>query len=345
MLNERRRKILSALVRHYIRSAQPVSSKVLVDRYRLDCSPATVRHDLSALEDSGHVRQPHVSAGRIPTDAGYRAFVDDMVERHALRGLSAAETDAVRERLGALRREIHDKLRETASILSHLTNQVAVVVAPPPEGARIRRIDVVPMSPRHVLLVVITDSGDVAKAHLDLPEEASPEELRALEDVLSRALHDLSAEEVLALPDAALEVTGAHRRVARVLANGAGACLASADDERLFHGGAPNLLAQPEFADSAQVRPLLQLLEDGIAMLEVLGDAAVSQDVVVRIGAENTRAEMARVSIVAAPYAAGEGRGVVALLGPTRMDYGRSMTAVRIVADTLSDTGEGDPTN
>jgi heat-inducible transcriptional repressor len=334
MLNERRRLVLAALVEEYVASAQPVASKSLVDRHRLGCSPATVRNDLAALEESGHVYQPHISAGRIPTDSGYRAFVDGIVESGEGVALTAEEREAVSSCYLHFERQLSDLMRETSALLSKLTSHVAVVLAPVLERSRIKRIDLVPLGPRRALLVVITEAGRVTDRHVEFAEDVAEQELRDAERVLNEAFDGKLADE---LRTTAPDLPAGARSVAAAVLGEVIGCLGEVDEEQLYRGGTASLLGQPEFTDSRMVRPLLALLEDGYAMLGVLDGAMETSGLLVRIGHENPTEGLQNVSIVAGSYGVGRAEGIVGLIGPTRMDYERAMSAVRYVADSLSE--------
>jgi len=304
VLNDRRRRVLQALVAEYIASATPVGSKHLVDRYELGCSPATVRSELSILEETGFVFQPHISAGRVPTDSGYRSFVDDLLAQPSS-GQDDVPADVLRRA-----NEVDELMRETTSLLSRITDYMAVVVAPTVSLARIRHVDLLSLAERRALVVLITDRGQVENRQVDLAEAASPvaADRRYPGDAL-----------LVRLMDELLD------------------CLDEADKDRLFHVGVPALLDQPEFHDADKVRPLLVVVEDGVAMLDTLSDAMAGDGVTVRIGSENRREELGNVSIVATHYSASDSDGVLGVIGPTRMDYTRAIAAVRTVADRLED--------
>ena len=191
MLNERRRRVLGALVEEYIASATPVGSKTLVDRYELGCSPATVRNELSILEETGYVVQPHVSAGRMPTDTGYRSFVDDLIEK----GDTALGEGDVSSRLQHLG-EVDELMRETSSALTELTKCLAVVIAPSVSLARVKRVDLLSMAPRRALFVLITESGQVVNRSVELTEDTSPERLAEVERALNAAFDGKRASEI-----------------------------------------------------------------------------------------------------------------------------------------------------
>ena len=339
MLNDRRRRVLKALVEEYISSATPVGSKTLVARYELGCSPATVRNELSILEETGYVTQPHVSAGRIPTDTGYRNFVDELLEREA--GDVDRDIAATHLHFAA---EVDDLMRETSAALTRLTSCLAVTVAPSVTTARVKRIDLLSMASRRALVVLITESGQVVNRSIELADNTPPERLSEIERALDAALVGKRASEIRPVREA-LEAAEAPRAgdesatdgvVTRVVDEILDA-LDEADRDRLYHVGVPALLAQPEFHDAERARPLIEFLEDGIAMLEALSDVLGHRGLVVRIGHENRRAELGNVSLVATNYGTGSADGVVGVIGPTRMDYNRAITAVRSMADGLED--------
>jgi heat-inducible transcriptional repressor len=340
MLNERRRRVLQALVEEYIASAIPVGSKTLVSRYDLGCSPATVRSELSILEETGYVAQPHVSAGRVPTDTGYRNFVDELLEHYS----GDSETSICSPIHQAA--EIDDLMRETSASLTRLTNCLAVTVAPSVSTARVKRLDLLSMSPRRALFVLITESGQVVNRSIELTVETTPEQVSEIERALNAGLTGKRASEIKPLRDAASssatekappEARAAGKLTARVLDEILDA-LGEADRDRLFHVGVPALLSQPEFHDAERARPLIEFLEDGISVLGALSEALDNRALAVRIGHENRRAELGNMSIVATNYGSGSADGLIGVIGPTRMDYGRAISAVRIVADELEDT-------
>jgi heat-inducible transcriptional repressor len=334
MLNERRRRVLKALVEEYVVSAQPVGSKTLVERYELGCSPATVRNELSILEETGFVVQPHVSAGRLPTDTGYRDFVDQL--------LSTVGGDELEPAHLSHAHEVDELMRETSALLTRLTDSMAVVLAPSLSLARVKRIDLLSMSQSRALFVLITESGQVLNRHIVLPESVSPERLSEAERALNASLMGKRADEIRPLRAALLEARdpgqaeGAEALFGQVMDEILDA-LEEADRDRLYHVGVPALLAQPEFHDADRARSLIECIEDGLALLDALSEALSDPGVIVRIGHENRRIELGSVSIVATSYDSGTSDGVVGIIGPTRMNYQRAIAAVQTVAEGLSD--------
>lgn len=332
MLNERRRRVLAALVEEYIASATPVGSKTLVERYGLGCSPATVRNELSILEETGFVVQPHVSAGRLPTDTGYRSFVDDLIE-------SGRPALADEQRSGTRfsnASEVDDLMRETSVALTQLTNCLAVVLAPSVSLSRVRRIDLLSLHARRAVFVLITASGQVVNRTIELAENTAAERLAEIESAMNAALEGKRAADIRSLRST-IERAYVGDGLVGVVIDEILNALDEADGDRFFHVGVPALLAQPEFHDADRARPLIEFLEDGIAVLEALSDALGTREITIRIGHENRRAELGNVSIVATNYGVSGTDGVIGVIGPTRMNYERAMAAVRAVSDDLTD--------
>lgn len=338
MLNDRRRTILSALVSEYIASAHPVASRAIVERYGLGVSPATVRNDLQVLEETGFVFQPHVSAGRVPTDEGYRAYVDGIAAPSIDAAAATPEADVIRgfySRLDADRTEV---LRDTAALLARMTSYMSVIVAPAVRRARVKRVSLVSLGATQVLLVLITDQGNVAKRFVELSVPVAEAALAEIERFLGSVLEEVVAEDAEAVHRVLMKAVPAYREVVAVLIGEMMACMVEVSEERLSHGGAAGLLAQPEFADPRSASPLLQLVEEGLALVHALADLGGEGGTVVRIGHENALAGLSNASVVATAFGPVGGGGVVCLIGPTRMEYGRAIGISRCVADALSET-------
>lgn len=324
MLDERKLAVLRAIVEDYVSTTEPVGSKSLVDRHGLDVSAATIRNDMAVLEEQGFIAQPHTSAGRIPTDKGYRLFVDRL---SSVKPMSAAERRAIETFLAGAY-SLDEVVARTVRLLAQLTRQVAVVQYPLLSRSSVRHIELVTLGPRRVLLVLITDTGRVEQAVVDLPNEASPESIGRLRVILNACLDGHK------LTDAAKTVTGLADRISVAERPNAGAVfsvlldsLAERHEERVVFGGAANLAA-PDFSHG--LRDVLEALEEQVVLMRLLGESASPSALTVRIGAETG---IEGTSVVSAAYGAG-GQPVAKLgvLGPTRMDYPGTMGAVRAVA-------------
>ena len=324
MLDERKLAVLRAIVEDYVSTTEPVGSKSLVDRHGLDVSPATIRNDMAVLE-AGFIAQPHTSAGRIPTEKGYRLFVDRL---SSIKPMSGAERRAIEAFLAGAY-SLDEIVARTVRLLAQLTRQVAVVQYPSLSRSAVRHIGSDLLAhPQRVLLVLITDTGRVGQVTVDLPDASEAEWMAHLRAVLNACLdgHKLS--------DAAATVVGLADRIPAPERSNAGAVfsalldsLAERHEERVVFGGAANLAA-PDFGKG--LRDVLEALEEQVVLMRLLGEAASPSALTVRIGAETG---LQGASVVTAAYGAG-GQVVAKLgvLGPTRMDYPGTMGAVRAVA-------------
>jgi heat-inducible transcriptional repressor len=327
--DERRFEVLRAIVADYVATQEPVGSKALVERHNLGVSSATVRNDMAALEEDGYIAQPHTSAGRIPTDKGYRRFVDRISE---VKPLSQPERRAIQSFLaGAM--DLDDVLRRGVRLLAQLTRQVAVVQYPTLTRSTVRHVELVALTPARLMLVLITDSGRVDQRMVDLGEVLTDDAVSRLRAMLNgamvgRRLTDAAAL-VAELPEAAPgDLRDAVITLATVLID----ALVEHPEERLVLGGTANLTRNvADFPGS--LRQVLEALEEQVVVLKLLAAAHSPGTVRISIGEENEAEEMRSTSVVSIGYGPGEmllgGMGVV---GPTRMDYPGTIAAVHAVA-------------
>ncbi|CAI9407301.1 heat-inducible transcriptional repressor HrcA [Nocardioides sp. T2.26MG-1] len=332
MQEERRLAVLRAIVEDYVATEEPVGSKALVERHGLGVSPATVRNDMAALEDEGYITQPHTSAGRVPTDKGYRLFVDRLT---TIKPMSSAEKRAIATILdGAI--DLDDVVQRSVRLLAQLTRQVAVVQYPTLSRSTVRHIELVALAPTRLLVVLILSTGRVEQRLVELGAEIGDDELVDLRNLVNRtAIGEIIADAATALralvpDDGGTTVT---RAVVDVLVE---AMSDHRSDERIAVGGAANLARFGDSFDSA-VRPLLEALEEHVVLLKLLGEAHSGELLTVRIGHEGPYQELSSTSVVATGYGPGEEAFArLGIVGPTRMDYPGSMAAVRAVARYVS---------
>ncbi len=327
MLDERKLTVLRAIVEDYVSTTEPVGSKSLVDRHHFDVSPATIRNDMAVLEEQGYIAQPHTSAGRIPTDKGYRLFVDRLSN---VKPLSAAERRAIETFLGGAY-SLDDVVMRTVRLLVQLTRQVAVVQYPSLTRSSIRHIELVPLAPQKLLLVLITDTGRVEQCTVDLPQpwdDASVSQVRA---VLNACLggHKLSDAAAM-ITDLSERIPAEERANANAVFTVLLASMVERHEEKIVFGGAANLAAH-DF--SKGLREVLEALEEQVVLMRLLGEANEPAILTVRIGSENQVAGLQATSVVSTGYGnEAEPLAKLGVLGPTRMDYPGTMGAVRAVA-------------
>lgn len=327
MLDDRKLTVLRAIVTDYVSSQEPVGSKALVERYHLGVSPATVRNDMAVLEDEGYIAQPHTSAGRIPTDKGYRLFVDQIGE---IKPLSAAERRAIETFMsGAI--DMDDVVARTVRLLARLTHQVAIVQYPVVSATVVRHVDVIRLSGDDLMLIVVTSNGRVEQHTLTLSvDEVLLTEIRTK---LATAVVDRSAQRALeALERVDEEFRPEDRPAARIVVTTLLELLGTPPSTRVVVGGVPNLARFASEFEST-VGPVLEALEEQVVLLKLLGEAATSDDVLVRIGEENPYQGLQSTSMVASAYGSQEDVwATLGIVGPTRMDYPSMMASVRAVA-------------
>jgi heat-inducible transcriptional repressor len=333
MADDRRLAVLRAIVEDYVATREPVGSKALVERHRLGVSPATVRNDMAALEEEGLIAQPHTSAGRIPTDKGYRLFVDRLT---TVKPMSPAERRAIASFLEEAH-DLDDVVQRSVRLLAQLTQQVAIVQYPTLASSTVRHIELVSLTPSRLLVVLILSTGRVEQRLVELPEDLDEDGLADLRTRINRAaMGERISSAVTALGDLAEQAEHISRTpVAVVVASLMEAMSNHRSDERVVVGGTSNLARFGEGFETT-IRPMLEALEEHVVLLKLLGEAT-SNAVTVRIGHEGPIEQLATTSVVASGYGPGEEAvGSLGIVGPTRMDYPGSMAAVRAVARYVS---------
>ena len=326
MLDDRKLAVLRAIVEDYVSTNEPVGSKSLVDRHSLDVSPATIRNDMAVLEEQGFIVQPHTSAGRVPTDKGYRLFVDRLTGVK----VSSAERRAIETFLAGAY-DLDDVVMRTVRLLAQLTRQVAVVQYPSLTRSAVRHIELVPLAPERLLLVLITDTGRVEQRSVELPGPVGDDSITHLRAVLNAYLDGRRLAEVTsAVTELPERINPADRSVAAAVLSVILETLVERHEERVVVAGAANL-APADFARG--LHEVLEALEEQVVLMRLLGESGDQASVTVRIGAENQVEGLESTSLVAAGYGSGEqALARLGVLGPTRMDYPTAMGAVRAVA-------------
>lgn len=335
MLSDRRQKVLAALIQEYVARALPVGSRTLTERYSLGVSPATVRNELSILEDSGYITQPHTSAGRIPTDQGYRAFVDKLLESEESFNFSERQRQAM-DSLKSRASELDTLLEETSAALARLTNCLSIVLAPSIEQCAVKSLSLVPLTSRKVLIVIVTEDGQVLNRAMDFSEDVNPDDVRRIQATLSDIFIDSPLHEI--------EQKLSHNILQSIsdpllqyALNETLLCLEENDTNHAHSLGITSLLRQPEFSHAPALVPVMQILENDAILLELLQNTTAQSrgSINVTIGKENKSEELSGISVVAQSYGSDKSAGIIAVIGPTRMDYAHVIKAVTLAKDML----------
>jgi heat-inducible transcriptional repressor len=326
--DERKIAVLRAIVEDFISTNEPVGSKALADRHNLGVSPATIRNDMAVLEEEGLIAQPHTSAGRIPTDAGYRLFVDRLTE---IKPLTSAEKRAIASFLDEAA-DLDDVLHRAVRTLAQLTRHVAVVQYPSLSRSRVRHLELVRLTASRLMLVLITDTGRVEQRIVELPRDVPEEAVFELRATLNVRLRDrLLAEAPDVIGDLPPQVAPELRGLLGTLTSVLLETLIETHSDRIVLGGTANLSQQT--LDFPAIRPVLEALEEQVVLLRLLDQSVSSSKVLVRIGNETQHEGLAGASVVSTGYGLhGSAVGAVGVLGPRRMDYAHTMARVAAVA-------------
>ncbi len=326
MLDDRKAAILGALVEAHIDSGAPVSSRVILDRSRLECSSATIRNELVVLEREGYVSKPHTSAGRIPTDRGYRYYVD-----HLSPGLLRSSTRGRIDRFfSTFHPEFGRILRETSDLLSEITAYPSVVLGPGLRGRTVRDVHLFGVEPGVALLVLVADGGTVHQSVIRMTTPATPAEISDARDALVDSLVGGALSDMPDAPDLGDLPATARSLVSHALSAISDAAGGGRD---IYVGGTSRMVELWE--DLTKLHRILGLLEREASVLQLLDD--VGDGTTVRFGPEIHATEQ-DLAVVSAPYGQGDGRGRMGVLGPLRMDYRRAISVVEEVSDALGDS-------
>ncbi|MGB9660894.1 MAG: heat-inducible transcriptional repressor HrcA [Moorellaceae bacterium] len=331
----RKRKILEAIILDYIATGEPVGSRTIARRYNLGVSPATIRNEMADLEELGLIEQPHTSAGRIPSDLGYRYYVDCLMEKHEL---SAAEKEYIRRRFEQKIGEIEQVLADATRLIAEMTSYAAVAVGPYQGKSHIQQVQLLYLSPGKALLVVVTSNGLVEHHLFNVPKGVSSPELFRLSCMLNERLQGVMLEELkpAVLNNVYRELVSEHKELCSLLIELLEQLSRLEKEERIFLDGTINLFEQPEFRSIDKVKGLLSLLERTETLRELFAEGPPA-GLTVKIGRENKYKDINNCSILTVTYEInGEVIGNVGVLGPTRMHYSRTISVLEYVARNLS---------
>lgn len=333
MVSERGLEVLRVIVEDYVATREPVGSRSIVERHGFGVSAATIRNDMASLEDEGLIAAPHTSSGRIPTDKGYRAFVDRL---SALRPLSTAQRQAIESFLGQAV-DLDDVLARTVRLLSQLTSQVAVVQYPVLRNQRVRHIEVLPLGPTKAMTVLIADGGRVDQRIIDLRADVDDDFLADLRARLNTASEGRTLDDAVAALNGFADGFAPERRsiVDQIVATIVDQATAERHDRLVLAGTANLARTEPDFPGT--ITPVLEAIEEQMTLLRLFQELEPDQHgVAVGIGRENEAVGLQETSVLAGEYTVPGGRSRVGVIGPTRMDYSTNIAAVRAVARYLS---------
>lgn len=335
-LSEREKKILKFVVNQFISTATPVGSRNVSKNLDLGLSSATIRNIMSDLEDSGLLEHPHTSAGRIPTDKGYRVYVDTLID---IPELSEAEKEIIAREIEAYSNYADDLIQTMTSLLSDLTKHLACVTYPKVELGILEKLRIIKLSSQRILIVLSIKSGPVKTITLEIDADISDDHIQGVENLLNEKISGLSLSEIIATLDKRInDADEKFKPIIRVFLE---------SKEKIFSkdiyydkieiAGIKNLVAKPEFEKIEKFRSVVELIENKYVISRVLSSSEKnSQDIIVRIGSENEELEMSEYSVITRSYKLGNMKGYIGILGPKRMEYGKLIAVVNYAAELLS---------
>lgn len=335
-LDERKQNVLRAIIRDYILTAEPVGSRTIAKKYELGVSPATIRNEMSDLEEMGYIEQLHTSSGRIPSDRGYRYYVDCLMKKKKITE-DQASSIIVGVKSKAL--DVASVLQQTNTILSNITNYTTLVTGPKFKKTILRHCQLVHLDYDKALLVVVTDNGQVQNRLIEVPQTIDHVDLQKISQVLNAKLQGLSLEDIkLSLIKEIYYELSMHKDIFDAAMDLVQETLNLTHQDKVYLAGTLNILNQPEFRDVGRVKTLLSLLEQDKILKEIISEKSHSDDGInVTIGSENTVEGLKECSTVTATYQIdGKVVGSVGVIGPTRMDYEKAVSIVEFMTQHLS---------
>lgn len=333
-MDERKQKILQAIILDYIATAEPVGSRTISRKYNLGVSPATVRNEMADLEELGLIEQPHTSAGRIPSQSGYRYYVDCLMEKEPL---NKEIKDMISKAMMGRIRETEALIQVSSKLLSQLTNYTALVLAPAFGRNALRHLQILPIDDSKAVVVIVLDNGHVEHKVIDVPGSLKQEDFSAISRVLNEQLYGLSVEQwrptiLRTIYQELLYQRKLLNNVIELVEN----AISLEEENKVYLGGTLNILNQPEFKDIEKVKSILELLEQEAAIREVLHPAPEA-GITVKIGTENIHQSMKNCSLITATYHLnGRVIGTLGVLGPTRMEYSKAVSILEYLTEALS---------
>ncbi|MCS7229695.1 MAG: heat-inducible transcriptional repressor HrcA [Candidatus Kryptonium sp.] len=341
-LTPREKTILNYVVREFIMTANPVGSRYLVKKYNLDISPATVRNVMADLEELGYLWHPHASAGRIPTDKGYRFYVDNLLE---VKDLNPDEKEAIKSVVKD-KSELEEILRDISKLIGKISKQLSIASTPQINDAILTKLDIISVSEMKLLVVITIQSGLVRTIILEVSSEVSRDKLDFVKAVLNERLSGLTLKQVReTFAERVQDIEESYKGIINVFIRSAEKLFYDFYDVDKIHiGGVPDILEHPEFSDPEKVRNIMELVENEDEIIQIFqvlkaqaGEKLETDKVVISIGEENPESRLKDYTLIASEYKTAGVSGVIGLIGPKRMNYGRMISIVNYTREVLSE--------
>lgn len=335
VLNERKIKILEAIVTDYIKTAEPIGSRTIAKHYDFGISSATIRNEMSDLEDLGLIVQPYTSSGRVPSDKGYRLYVDSIMKH---KDISLKEQNYLKNIVLNNLNQIDGFMEQTAKILSRLTNYTAIVSEPKVVSSKIKLIQLLPLDNVSIVMVLITDTKVVKNYEIIVGIELDYKFLQRLSTILNNNLYNLTIEDIsLSIINKIKDATAEEKRIIRIIFESIGLSLGKEEQLKLYTSGAKNILEFPEFSDLVKAREIFQTFEDKNLLVNLLSYGTKTDKIEIIIGSENSLENMKNCSIIKANYSLNEDMiGSIGIIGPTRMNYPQVVAVINEIVRNIN---------
>ena len=332
MLTNRQLQILQVIVDDFVTLAQPVGSRQISKKEWITFSPATIRNEMADLEELGFLEKTHTSSGRVPSEKGYRFYVDHLLQPQIMSADEVVQIQSIFKRQVV---EAEQLIRESANILSELTTYTTILLGPDEQHHKVKKFQIVPLSEQTAVAIIVTDNGHVENHVLTLPPGLSPSDIEKMVNILNDRLIGVPLQDLhLKLEKEALAVLKQHVNTADTVIRSLMQVMSGQKEGKVYYGGKTNMLNQPEFHDLNKVRMLMDLIDKESQVQSLFKPSDVG--IQIRIGSENNHLAMENCSVITAAFGTGEERGSIAIIGPTRMDYQRVVTIIDLMRRGLS---------
>jgi len=336
-LTDREKQILHNLINHYVASADPVGSRVIANRFKMGISSATIRNTLQDLEELGLVEQPHTSAGRVPTDLGYRVFVDYLLKPEEL---TETEKASIKQSIIREGHGVNEILGQTARVLSEITDQLGLTLAPRFEEGVLSSLRLIPVSDERLMVGVVVRSGLARSVILEVEASVSTSAVHEVEQLLNERLADLTLSNIRSTISERMADLSGRGRLIKLVVDSKERIWTEDRSEDLHYAGTDTLLAKPEFSDHSRLSKLIKVLEDGKVLSEFLSQAE-QEGLLITIGEESRIDDIINCSLVKSTYRVGNITGTIGIIGPTRMPYAKAVSIVEYTARSITELLSG----
>ncbi len=332
-MTERERQVFLSIVHCFIETAEPVGSRLLSKRYNLNISPATIRNVMMDLEEKGFLAQPHTSAGRVPTNAGYRTYVNSLMR---VAKLQPEEKQNIKEQLFRSSEGIDVIVRKASQVISRISSQLGVVMAPKFTKGRLSKFELLPLTENKLLVVISIQSGLVKTVMVEIHQQFSRFALEAINRILNERLHGISIDELQSsMHERFIDLDEKSRLLLRSIALKTNTLLNQQDTDSFYYSGARNVISQPEFKSEEKISKLLELLDRKDILVRMLNERGMEEGVSIVIGEESGEQLMKNCSLITATYRFENVKGTLGVIGPTRLQYDKIIALVQFMSEML----------